>query len=134
MSRACCACWRARGVLAGGPARARQALVGAGLLGPGGRGPAGAGRRSAGSILACLEPFFAAKTANPPGYVCTDAKAQNDIKAYGFLVANGFPRRGPAGWPRARTAARHTTELPRRGPRRGVLPARAFPERIVRCW
>jgi ABC-type phosphate transport system substrate-binding protein len=36
-------------------------------------------------IPAYLEPFFAAKTANPPGYVCTDPTALSDLAAYGFL-------------------------------------------------
>jgi hypothetical protein len=36
-------------------------------------------------IPAYLEPFFAAKTANPAGYICTDPTALSDLAAYGFL-------------------------------------------------
>lgn len=44
-----------------------------------------------------LEPFFAAKTAFPSGYVCTSATAQQAIRAYGFLIANGSPPRADGG-------------------------------------
>ena len=36
-------------------------------------------------IPAYLEPFFAAKTANPSGFVCTSPTALGDVTAYGFL-------------------------------------------------
>jgi ABC-type phosphate transport system substrate-binding protein len=35
-------------------------------------------------IPAYLEPFFAAKTASPPGFVCASPTAQTDITNYGF--------------------------------------------------
>ena len=37
------------------------------------------------NIPAYLEPFFSAKTASPPGFVCTAATALKDDTAYGFL-------------------------------------------------
>lgn len=33
-----------------------------------------------------LEPFFAAPAAATPGWACSNAKAQTDIKSYGFLL------------------------------------------------
>jgi hypothetical protein len=44
-------------------------------------------------IPSYLEPFFAAKTASPPGYVCTSPTAQTDITNYGFS-AQIWARRG----------------------------------------
>jgi ABC-type phosphate transport system substrate-binding protein len=37
------------------------------------------------NIPAYLEPFFSAKTASPPGFVCSAPTALKDITAYGFL-------------------------------------------------
>jgi ABC-type phosphate transport system substrate-binding protein len=39
---------------------------------------------TADDIPAYLEPFFAAKTASTPGYVCSSTTAQKDITNYGF--------------------------------------------------
>ena len=46
-------------------------------------------------IPAYLEPFFAAKTANPPGYVCTDPTALGDLAPYGFLRVSASGARPP---------------------------------------
>jgi ABC-type phosphate transport system substrate-binding protein len=51
---------------------------------------------TADDIPAYLEPFFAAKTASTPGYVCSSTTAQKDITNYGFstsIWAKGAERR-----------------------------------------
>jgi ABC-type phosphate transport system substrate-binding protein len=40
-------------------------------------------------IPAYLEPFFAARTAKTPGWICSSPVAGNDITAYGFLPLSG---------------------------------------------
>lgn len=45
-------------------------------------------RSTADDIPAYLEPFFAAKTASPPGVVCKASWAKRDIAAYGFLTVS----------------------------------------------
>lgn len=39
-------------------------------------------------IPAYLQPFFAAKTATPPGVICRASWAKKDIAAYGFLTVS----------------------------------------------
>jgi ABC-type phosphate transport system substrate-binding protein len=48
-------------------------------------------------IPAYLEPFFAAKTANTPGWACSSPQAQKDITRYGFLPLSGLPAFPPRG-------------------------------------